>query len=99
MNLTRLLTVLAAGSLVAACESGDINIAPVNNTDNSIGDGNIIGSGGGNAACAKCHYDPARPKTRAAATECAECHRAEDRGEYAELGRCAATPTARYRPG
>ena len=35
MNLTRLVTVLAVGSLLAACDSGDINIAPVNNTDNS----------------------------------------------------------------
>jgi hypothetical protein len=35
MNLTRLVTVLAVGTLLAACESGDIQIAPVNNTDNS----------------------------------------------------------------
>ena len=35
MNLTRLVTVLALGALLAACDSGDINIAPVNNTDNS----------------------------------------------------------------
>ena len=35
MNLTRLVTVLALGTLIAACDSGDITIAPVNNTDNS----------------------------------------------------------------
>jgi hypothetical protein len=35
MNLTRLFAVLAAGALITACESGDITIAPVNNTDNS----------------------------------------------------------------
>ena len=35
MNLTRLFAVLAAGALVAACDSGDITISPVNNTDNS----------------------------------------------------------------
>ncbi len=35
MNLTRLFAVLVAGALISACDSGDISIAPVNNTDNS----------------------------------------------------------------
>ena len=52
MNLTRLFSVIAVGALVTGCESGDINIAPVNNTDNSIGDGNIIGGGGTSTNCA-----------------------------------------------
>ncbi len=52
MNLKQLLTVVAAGSLIAACDSGDINITPTtvdNSVDNSVG-----GGGGGSAddACA-----------------------------------------------
>ena len=54
MSPIKLFIVVAAGALLAACESGDINISPVNNTDNSIGDNNSIGSGGGgsNDGCA-----------------------------------------------
>ena len=46
MNLNRLFTVVAAGTLLAACSSGDINIAPQtlvsnsNNTTNNSGGGN-----------------------------------------------------------
>ena len=54
MNLTKLVTVLALGTLMAACDSGDINIAPVNNTDNSNqNNNNTIGGGNDpNEGCA-----------------------------------------------
>ena len=35
MNLNRLFTVIAAGALLAACDSGDINIAPTTEVNNS----------------------------------------------------------------
>lgn len=46
MKLNRLFTVFAAGSLLAACSSGDINIAPttaVSNSNNTIS--NVAGAG------------------------------------------------------
>ena len=54
MNRNMLFTVLAAGSFLTACESGDINIAPENSTDNSIGDNsnNTVVGGGDNTDCA-----------------------------------------------
>jgi hypothetical protein len=54
MNLTRLVTVLALGALIAACDSGDITIAPVNNTDNSNQNNNntTVTGADPNAGCA-----------------------------------------------
>lgn len=46
MNRNKLFTVVAAGSLIAACESGDINITPTT-VDNSTS--NAVGGGGGSA--------------------------------------------------
>jgi len=45
MNRTKLFTVIFAGSLLAACDSGDINITPTT-IDNSVD--NSTGGGGGN---------------------------------------------------
>ena len=45
MNLSKLFTVLAAGALLAACDSGDINIAPETVVSNSNNTTNT-GSGG-----------------------------------------------------
>ena len=52
MNCTKLFVVVIAGSLLAACESGDINITPTtvdNSVDNSTGGG---GGGGEDDICA-----------------------------------------------
>jgi hypothetical protein len=46
MNRNNLFTVVAAGCLLAACESGDINITPTT-VDNSVS--NAVGGGGGSA--------------------------------------------------
>ena len=55
MNRIHLLTVLAAGMLLAACDSGDINIAPVtedNSVDNSNQGNTTVSGADPNAGCA-----------------------------------------------
>ena len=50
MNRIKLFAVAIAGFALAACDSGDINIAPVNTTDNSVGDNSNNNTGGGSTA-------------------------------------------------
>ncbi len=52
MNLYRLLTVIAAGSLLAACSSGDINIAPTTSVTDSNNTTNNSTGGSANDVCA-----------------------------------------------
>ncbi|MDJ0749091.1 MAG: hypothetical protein QNJ11_06385 [Woeseiaceae bacterium] len=52
MNLYRLLTVIAAGSLLAACSSGDINIAPTTSVTDSNNTTNNSAGGSANDVCA-----------------------------------------------
>lgn len=54
MNRNKLFTVVLMAAAVAACDSGDVNISPVNNTDNSNqNNNNVIGGGNDpNEGCA-----------------------------------------------
>ena len=54
MNLSRLFAVICATAVIAACDSGDINIAPENNTDNSNQNNNNtnVSGSGPNDGCA-----------------------------------------------
>lgn len=51
MNVCKLGTALYLGVLLAACTSGDINVAPSTNVNNS-NNSNVTGSGNANAICA-----------------------------------------------
>ncbi len=52
MNLSKLLAIVAAGAVVAACDSGDINIAPATNVNNSNNTTVTGGGGSANDICA-----------------------------------------------
>lgn len=52
MNLNRLFTVIAAGALLAACDSGDINIAPTTEVNNSNNTTNNSAGGSPDDICA-----------------------------------------------
>ena len=52
MNLNRLFTVIAAGVLLAACDSGDINIAPTTQVSNSNNTTNNTAGGSPDDICA-----------------------------------------------
>lgn len=52
MNLNRLFTVIAAGALLAACDSGDINIAPTTEVSNSNNTTNNTTGGSPDDVCA-----------------------------------------------
>jgi len=52
MNSTKLLAALVCGTILSACDSGDINIAPNTQVSNSNNSTTIGGSGGANDICA-----------------------------------------------
>lgn len=52
MNVKKLVTAIACGALLAACSSGDINVAPSTNVTDSNNTVNNGGGGNANAICA-----------------------------------------------
>ena len=52
MNRTKLFTIVAAGTLLAACDSGDINIAPQTSVENSNNTTNTNTGGSADDVCA-----------------------------------------------